>query len=353
MTEETWGRLADRLEAAWPSPPLDESRRAVYYEVLRDLDDQAVEQAVTGLLAEDRDTLPPPGAIKTRAAVVAEASPAVVEPTAGGEASSDAVEPPAGTSGEPTGEELERIKRRPWLGVLFGIIGIFPVALWLGGKALADRKEAKDAGRKYPGETWAAVTALILGVWSVIWVAGVLIYVFDGGSNDGDSSASTGLEQTPDSGEGVGTPQDAILAVGDQFRDGNFAFRVVRAREVQQFEGATPGPGNALVEVVLETANLSSQPVAGPICISTQYSGVVLVDDQDRNYSVGAVGERTVGDTAAICAEAAQPGLGTRYVLAFEIPASTVPTIVGIAVWDPTEPDDPNGDSYYFVNTSL
>ncbi len=166
MTEETWGRLADRLEAAWPEQPMFRVRRDVYFEVLADLDDARVEAAVAEVLAEDRDRLPPPGAIRARAGAAVPPPPATVTQAYG----------PVDTApDDPALEELTRLRRRPWLGVLFGLIGIFPVAIWLGVRVLVDRERERNSGRRYPGETWAAITAIVLGLWGVVWLVAFLV----------------------------------------------------------------------------------------------------------------------------------------------------------------------------------
>ena len=102
------------------------------------------------------------------------------------------------------------------------------------------------------------------------------------------------------------------------------------------------------MQVVLDVANVSSQPVRGPIC-APGYAGIVLVDDQNRNYSVDTGTAELASAEDPYCTEAAQPGLGRKLNLVFSIPKAAVSSIGGVAIWDPTESGDEDGDSYYFV----
>jgi hypothetical protein len=67
VTEEEWLPLAARIGAAWPSAPMDELRRDVFFQVLSDLEAGDVAASVNALLREDRESQPPPGVIRARA----------------------------------------------------------------------------------------------------------------------------------------------------------------------------------------------------------------------------------------------------------------------------------------------
>lgn len=67
MTSDEWSPLAGRLNAAWPTPAMDEHRRGVFLDVLSDLDVADVAAAVNSLLRGDRESQPPPGVIRARA----------------------------------------------------------------------------------------------------------------------------------------------------------------------------------------------------------------------------------------------------------------------------------------------
>lgn len=78
MTDDEWGVIAGHLAAAWPDPPINPERRAVYLDVLGDLRADDVRDAVAGLMREARETLPPPGVIR-RAAIEHSVIPPVNE----------------------------------------------------------------------------------------------------------------------------------------------------------------------------------------------------------------------------------------------------------------------------------
>lgn len=151
---------------------MDETRRRVYYEALADLDGSAVEQAVDQVLREAHEALPAPGVIRTRATETA-----------------------IGAEQTPTdSDQEEREGRRPWLGVLFGILGLFPLALWFGIRSLIDRKRAKAEGRTPPGELWAAITAIVLGAIALVLTPIMIAYAFSDGPNEGDYLTRAELE---------------------------------------------------------------------------------------------------------------------------------------------------------------
>lgn len=183
MTRDEWEQQAIRISSAWPTPPMDDTRRDVYYDVLHDLPIEAVEKAVSSLLREARESVPAPGVIRAHAEQVA--VPVSVEVPAGipglPSPPTPAARAPEAADVSVTGkrsDQEEREGRRPWLGVLFGILGIFPLALWFGIRSLIDRKHAIEAGRKPAGDTWAALTAIVLGTISLIVVPIGVAYAF-------------------------------------------------------------------------------------------------------------------------------------------------------------------------------
>lgn len=67
MDEREWEEIERRLTAVWPSPPMDEARRADYRAVLADLDRPVIMRAIDELAAVRRDGLPDPQALRHRA----------------------------------------------------------------------------------------------------------------------------------------------------------------------------------------------------------------------------------------------------------------------------------------------
>ncbi|MGD9696444.1 MAG: DUF4190 domain-containing protein [Thermoleophilia bacterium] len=190
MDRNSWERQADRLEAAWPSPPFDTVRRDVYWQALNDLDATVLEDAVTAALREDRATAPSPGALRR----LAEPSGANTEPA----------------RGKPRTDAEEREARRPWLALMFGILGIFPLALWLGIKALRDRTRAKTEGREWTGQG-AAIAAIVLGATSLVIAGiGLAIWLTDTNPNSGNYLTTTELETSITQDGQFGTGQDQL-----------------------------------------------------------------------------------------------------------------------------------------------
>lgn len=196
--------------------------------------------------------------------------------------------------------------------------------------------------------------------WTPLSVIGAVVLLLAGcGSDDSPpavagSSTATTTEADP-GGESVFRPEGSY-GLEDPFRDGNFAFKVLSMRQVPRIQASptiAPARGAALVRVELITVNASSQPVIGPIC-QPGYAGVVLVDDEDRNYSAALESYSIAGTDDLLCQSPTQPGLERRIVLAFQIPEAVAPSIAGLAVWDPTEQGDETGDgSFYFVDARL
>jgi hypothetical protein len=200
VTRDEWEQQAIRIGSAWPTPPMDDTRRDVYYDVLHDLPIEAVEKTVSALLREARETVPAPGVIRAHAEQVAmpvsAQTPTVIPGLPSPQA--PAVRTPAAADAPMTGkrsDQEEREGRRPWLGVLFGILGIFPLALWFGIRSLIDRKHAVEAGRKPAGDTWAALTAILLGTIALMVVPiGIAYALSDTNPNGGTYLTRAELE---------------------------------------------------------------------------------------------------------------------------------------------------------------
>lgn len=253
----------------------------------------------------------------------------------------------------PTPEQAKARKRelnRPTWAVVLGVLGVFPLALYLGIRALMDRKRAIEEGRGYEGwGTASAVTGIILGLVTLASVGVFVVSGIGGGDGSGTPAAASSASGQPDAGgNGGAQPVDRPYAVGDEFRDGNYKFTVVSAKQVSSIEGYTPVAGGAFVRVVVDAENQSANPALAPFC-APNYNGIVLIDDQDRNYSVDAASADLSTAIDAYCTSPVQPGLARRFVLAFQIPKAAVAKINGLGVWDPTESGDPTGDTYYVV----
>lgn len=67
MRYDEWQPIARRIAAAWPAFGADPETERVYYQVLQDVDAQAVERAVDEAMREGRESPPPPGVIRDRA----------------------------------------------------------------------------------------------------------------------------------------------------------------------------------------------------------------------------------------------------------------------------------------------
>ncbi len=235
---------------------------------------------------------------------------------------------------------LRHEENRPYWAVVTGVLGIFPVAIFLGVRALGDRRRALTEGRRYKGfgtaSAWIGIAlGSATGIALILAVAGALAGPIDDAQAEGDGTL-----------EPVG-----YRYLGESFRDGSFDYRVIEMREVNRFAGSPAPAGFALVRVEVEATNLTARSVAGPIC-APGYDGIVLVDDDDVNYRVGSMTGR-VPDTAAGCRRPVAAGKRTSTVLAFQVPAAAVAGMAGVAVWDPSEAGDPGGVSYYFVESRL
>lgn len=327
---------------------MDDERRRVYFEVLEDLDDDRVEQAVSALLREDRAELPPPGVIRARA----EALPAGDRSDEAGAESRRSEPVEAEVVAEPVEgspvESKRRTSRKGGLALVFAVLGIFPVSLWLGISTI--REAGRDPALAKDGANRAFAIAAIALSGLTVAVAIVLAAIVLVGGGETTSQRSVG---EPDAGgDSTLSPEDGRYGLGDTFRDGNFAFRVVSVRTAAQIEGFTAATGATLVRVELVAANVSSQAVAGPIC-GIGFDGIVLVDDKARNYSAESISVNLSGSTDPLCVDPTQPGLERQTVLAFQVPNAAVNSVAGVAVWDPTEAGDEAGESYYFVDARL
>lgn len=161
MDRSTWERLADRLELAWPEHGFNEDQRALYFEVLGDLEDEQMTAAVERLIREDRSTVPPPGVLRARALEVQTATPTAPSPVSqrGVQATAplpplgiDASRTPAAPIGAQPGPEDGREKRAlvPWMigaGAAVVIIAAALGALVLSG---GDGDGTPSAGERDP-----------------------------------------------------------------------------------------------------------------------------------------------------------------------------------------------------------
>ena len=169
-----------------------------------------------------------------------------------------------------------------------------------------------------------------------------------GGGGDDEQAPAAASE--PDAGSSTVKPVQ-IVSVGDTFRDGNFSFRVQSVTSPRRVLDFAPAAGAGFVRVKVEVTNSASVPINGPLCSSTYYTGIVLVDTEGRNYSPHAGSAELKDDP--VCATPSQPGLARTVDLVWQIPSATVPEITGVAIWDPTESGDETGDgSYYFVTST-
>jgi hypothetical protein len=165
---------------------MDRNRSALYFELLQDLDHERVAETIDDLIASAGEELPTPAQIRARAT----ARPAP-EPVPAPDPVTDAAT---------RNVEQERSARRPWLGILFGILGLFPLALWLGIKSHRERRRAIAEGREPIGDAWPPVTAITLGaiplvallVGATLALTGVILS--DDGPNAGSYLTRSELE---------------------------------------------------------------------------------------------------------------------------------------------------------------
>lgn len=156
MTAAEWEAIAARLETAWPPFPLD--RRALYFEVLSDVDMHGVASAVDELLREGWEQLPAPGVIRQRALQRAGAGPAP---------SSSPVPPPGPSS--PSAAFLPPVPPPP-PGV--------PLSPAMAGGTTAFGESATRPDDGTPGTAVASLVLGIVGLLVVPIVCSILAIIF-------------------------------------------------------------------------------------------------------------------------------------------------------------------------------
>ena len=231
-------------------------------------------------------------------------------------------------------------ENRPYWAVVTGVLGIFPVAIFLGVRALGDRRRALTEGRRYKGfgtaSAWIGIAlGSATGIALILAVAGALAGPIDDAEAEGAAPSSRSASATSAS-----RSRTAASTSGWS-----------TCARFDRFAGSPAPSGFALVRVEVEATNLTDRSVAGPIC-APGYDGVVLVDDDNVNYRVASMTGK-VPDAAAGCRRPVAAGKRTSTVLAFQVPAAAVAGMAGVAVWDPSEAGDPGGVTYYFVESRL
>jgi hypothetical protein len=164
VTEDAWKRQAERLAAAWPSPPMTNQRAAVYFDVLKDLGDAQVEAAVSELLGEDRADMPPPGVIRARALAAKPVGPDVAAAVDdhGGEGTAAGAEAKDGLF--PIGANA----RQPWKALIYtatvaGLLILAWLVVWGVWRALDTGSDSSAAPQEDRGQIERAVQDTVDG----------------------------------------------------------------------------------------------------------------------------------------------------------------------------------------------
>jgi hypothetical protein len=183
MTIDEWEEIVQRLDGAWP---LTKERRDLYFELLVDLDANAVQAAITELLREPREKAPPPGVIRDRAQ---KSIPAY----ASGQPASEYQTPPAPvdaagymrTSAQPASIETSG---KATASLVLGILGIVVVPLICSILAIVFGKSALNEIERRPGlrgeqqARWGYVLGWIgVGLMAIVFFIGVIIGVTGAG----------------------------------------------------------------------------------------------------------------------------------------------------------------------------
>lgn len=188
VTESEWAVIADRLEAAWPLPAMTAGRRAVYFDVLHDLDAGAVREACGVLMAEDRDSAPAPGVIRQQA-LGAGAPGAAVREAAQTQSTPAPPPTPALDGGTKTPAAApttgpKRDSQKAMVSLVFGILSIFMgfasvLAIVMGALALRDMKREPSLGGANKANWGIALGAF----GATLWIGFVVVLLVLGLTN--------------------------------------------------------------------------------------------------------------------------------------------------------------------------
>jgi hypothetical protein len=152
-------------------------------------------------------------------------------------------------------------------------------------------------------------------------------------------------EDAPSEGEGEPAgPEQTIRPVGGSATDDGVRFKLNSIQEVSsippsEYSDPIVAPDRAkLISAVLTVKN-NGQTKIDPFCGGA--SGVVLLDERDRNYEA----EDNVLDIAGndwVCGDGISPGFKDDVTLAFEIPRRA--EVGGLVVWNSDAENDYGGD---------
>lgn len=222
------------------------------------------------------------------------------------------------------------------------------------------QSEGSEGGEKSgPNRRWPWLAGVVLAV--LLLAAGVLVVGVGGDDSetvgDADSSVdnvatldttppedSTPPEEPPD------RPPQTYRDVGESGRDGDLIFRVTNVAEVPSIDTArfgggpvVPKDGARLIRTDVEIRN-DGKTKSDPFCGGEP---AVALDRQDRNYSVDFNKLLDLEGNEEICLNGIDPGFEEDVVLPFQIPEGE--KVAGIAIWDPDEKGDQEGNRSYLV----
>ena len=148
MTDDDWRRIADRIASTWPGPVGAGDR---YRDHLDDLDPDAVEEALDGLLIEYRNEAPPPRVVREHAR---EITPGGHAPPASS-AYDQAAEAPVATVGDDPvlapPDAPSRESRRATVALILGVAGLVTIPIVLSVAAILVGNRALDEIARIPG----------------------------------------------------------------------------------------------------------------------------------------------------------------------------------------------------------
>jgi hypothetical protein len=158
-------------------------------------------------------------------------------------------------------------------------------------------------------------------------------------------------EPVPEEPEEPAGPKQKFKALGESANDDGLKFTLESLEEVQSLpvtefsDPVVARPRVRLIAARLTIKNNGQVPV-DPFCGGA--SGVVLLDERDRNYEA----EDNVLDIAgndSVCNDGVAPGFKDTVTLAFEIPRKA--EIGGLVVWNSEAEDDSDGQRDQIVFT--
>jgi len=163
-----------------------------------------------------------------------------------------------------------------------------------------------------------------------------------------DDAPGTGADEFPEDTEDG--PQQRYVNIDEAAVDDDVTFKVTSLSAVSSIPGTefSEGPltarrGAKLIRADLTYKNNTQTPL-DLMCGGA--SGVVLLDDEDRNYDPVEDLLELQGNEE-VCGEEVQPGFKTNVVLAFQVPKGR--KVAGLVLWNTEAEDDYDGDQSQVV----